>query len=292
MKKRAFHQIEAELAPRDLDLALGFLYQWDIATTESRRDRHGARINAEVPRGFSFVRFSKALRLYEKSALGRRLFRRLRLRKIRDLRWIEKYKQFLRPFPLLSGKKGGASALWIDPRGTDPQAPKSDTIYIEAGLAFGTGTHATTQLAAEELAKALQANPRASVLDLGCGTAILAMVGKKLGAGTTLAVDNDLEALRVAQENLRRNKIRGVQLKKNLGTTRKRFPILVSNIGLQVLLELRPKVLRLLAAGGTLILTGLLYRDCEELLQAYHGLKLQRRINRRGWAAVVLKSLP
>lgn len=286
--RRTFKQIEAELAPRDLDLALGFLYQWGIASTEFRRDRRGGHLCAEVPKGFAFVRFSRALRSYESSVLGKKIFRKLRLRQIRDLRWIEKYKQFLRPFPLLSAKNGGGSDLWVDPRGRKIRAPKADTIYIEAGLAFGTGTHTTTQLASEELARALQGKRGDPVLDLGCGTAILAMVAKKLGSGSTVAVDNDPEALRVARENLDRNRIHGVRLLSDLGSLRMKFPVIVSNIGLRVLLELRPRILQLLAPRGTLILTGLLYRDCDELIRAYRRLRPKKRVNRRGWAAVVL----
>ncbi len=288
--RRTFQQIEAELAPKDLDLALGFLYQWGIASTSFKRKRNGAQLHAEVPKGFPFARFSRALRDYENSSSGRKLFQKLRLRKIRDLSWIEKYKQFLRHFALLSPKNGTGPALWVDPRGNEIRSPKADTIYIEAGLAFGTGTHTTTQLASEELALALQDRPGASVLDLGCGTAILAMVAKKLGAGNTVAIDNDPEALRVARENLDRNRVRGVRLQSDLGSLRAKFPVIVSNIGLKVLLELRPKILQLLAPGGTLILTGLLYRDCDELIRAYRRLRPQKRINRRGWAAVVFNS--
>ncbi|MFO1462227.1 MAG: 50S ribosomal protein L11 methyltransferase [bacterium] len=288
LMRREFRQLEIELAPRAVDPTLGFLYRFGISSTEVLRRRAGTLLRAEVPKGFPFADFSRQLRDWERQAFARKVFKKLRLREVRDLSWIAKYKKFLAPFPLLEAPAAEAKRLWVDPRGKLPAKPRPDTLYIEAGLAFGTGTHTTTQLAAELLAAALQGKKRSAVLDLGCGTGILAMAAKRLGAGKTVAVDIDPEALAVARENFRRNRQGSITLRKDLAGLRGRFPIIVSNIGLQVLLDLRPQLLRRLAPGGTLILTGLLYRDCDELLRAYRSLRLRRRINRKGWTAVAL----
>src|SRR5688572_2322566 len=103
--RKTFFQLEAELSIRELDLATGLLYQWGIATTRTHRSRHGIFLSAELPDGFSFRKFSQNLRSWERGPAGRKLFKKLRRRHIRDRSWIEKYQKFLRPFILLSAGK-------------------------------------------------------------------------------------------------------------------------------------------------------------------------------------------
>lgn len=286
---KAFLQLETEVAPRDLDLALGLLFQRGITTTQTRRRRQGVFLFAELPKGFQFSAFRKSILAMERVPGGRRVFKDFRCRRITDRSWIDKYKKHLRPFPLLSVASGFGKSLTVDPRGTLPRCRDPETLYIEAGLAFGTGTHTTTQLAAEFLAEALDKAKTASVLDVGCGTGILAMTAKKLGAKRVCAVDNDPEALQVARENLSRNGIRGVRLTASLAPVREKFSVIVSNIGLNVLVDLQGELLKRLAPQGTLILTGLLYKDRPALRRAYQKLKLLRAENRRGWSAFLLK---
>lgn len=285
---RRFQQLEAELSPRDLDLAIGLLYQWGIATTQTRRRRGGVQLSAELPKGFRYAAFRRSVQRWERTEGGRRVFRKLRRRLIRDRSWIEKYQRYLRPFTLLPAAIAGGPWV-VDPRGTIPKRRDPKALYIEAGLAFGTGTHTTTRLAAEFLAETMAKSPAASVLDLGCGTGILAMVARKLGARRVVAVDNDPEALRVARENFRRNGLRGIALHAELEEVSGRFPLIVSNIGLNVLVELQAALSRRLAPGGLLILTGLLYKDRKALRRAYRGLKLVRAENRLGWSAFLLR---
>ncbi len=287
---RRFQQLEAELSPRDLDLAIGLLYQWGIATTQTRRRRGSLQLSAELPKGFRYAAFRRSVLRWERAEGGRRVFRKLRRRLIRDRSWIEKYQRYLRPFALLPAALPGGPWV-VDPRGAIPKRRDPRALYIEAGLAFGTGTHTTTRLAAEFLAETMAQSPAASVLDLGCGTGILAMVARKLGAKRVVAVDNDPEALRVARENFRRNGLRGIALHADLMEVSGRFPLIVSNIGLNVLVELQPALSRRLAPGGRLILTGLLYKDRRALRRAYRGLNLIRNVNRLGWSALLLRKL-
>ncbi|MCC6273403.1 MAG: 50S ribosomal protein L11 methyltransferase [Deltaproteobacteria bacterium] len=285
---RPFHQLEVELAPRDLDLAIGLLYQWGILSSQTRRLRAGTLLSAELPKGFRFEAFRKAVLRWERARDGKKVFRKLRRRMIRDRSWVRKYQRTLRPFALLPASVPGGP--WtVDPRGTTPQRRDPKTLYIEAGLAFGTGTHTTTRLAAEFLAEAMIKFGADSVLDLGCGTGILAMVARKLGAKRIVAVDNDPEALAVAKENFRRNGVRGIALRTDLEKVSGRFPMIVSNIGLNVLVELQSSLVRKLVPSGLLILTGLLYKDGKALRRAYRGLKLLRFENRRGWSIFLLR---
>ena len=280
----SFFQLEAELSVRSLDLATGLLYQWGIATTRTHRTRRGIFLSAELPDGFSFQDFRQNLRTWERGPAGRKLFKKLRRRHIRDRSWIEKYQRFLRPFLLLPAGKGHPE-IRVDPRGRLPATRDLHTLYIEAGLAFGTGSHATTRMATELLAQALKPKGAASVLDVGCGTGILAMAANKLGAKRITAVDNDPQAIQVAKQNFSRNRIRGVELGQKLPELRRKFSVIVSNIGLNTLLELRQELTQRMASKGRLILTGLLYKDRKELTHAYRGLRLLRIENRLGWSA-------
>lgn len=287
---RSFAVLQAEISPKDLDLATGLLYRFGIGTTQTRRRRDGLHLSAELPKGFRFAAFSQAIRRWEAQPEGKKIFKRLRRKKIRNLSWVEKYQKFLKPFLLLPCSEDFPAGIRVDPRGEIPKRRDPNTLYIEAGLAFGTGTHSTTRLASELLAEAISlANPR-EVLDLGCGTGILAMVARKLGAKTVSAVDNDPEALGVAMENLERNGIKGVKLMSSMKTLKTRFPVIVSNIGLNVLVELQPQLHKRLAAGGFLVLTGLLYKDHRELLRAYRALHLIKVKNRLGWSAFLFKN--
>ena len=287
--RKCYFQLEAELSIRDLDLATGLLYQWGIATTRTHRARRGIFLSAELPDGFSFQGFRKNLRIWERGPAGRKLFKKLRRHQIRDRSWVEKYQKFLRPFILLPAGKSGHPGIRVDPRGRLPATRDPHTLYIQAGLAFGTGTHATTRMATEILAQVLTPKAAASVLDVGCGTGILAMAANKLGAKRIMAVDNDPEAIQVAQQNFSRNRIRGVALSKNLPELRRKFSVIVSNIGLNTLVELRQELIQRLTAKGRLILTGLLYKDRQELTRTYRGLRLVRIENRLGWSAFLFE---
>jgi len=289
---RSYFVLEARVSRRDWDLALGLLYQLGVTTTEQRRPRGRYALSAQLPATSAAKSLLRDLSRLEREQLGRRIFHDRRIRQIRTGGWARKYLRHLRPFRLLPSQLVQASEpLWIDPRGRLLRRRHANTLYIESSLAFGTGSHTTTRLASRLLAKALALAPkRASVLDVGCGTGILAMVAKTLGAGPVDAVDNDPEALRVARHNFRANRIRGIGLGSTLIPLRRKYSVVVSNIGLNVLLELRPALLRRLAKEAYLILTGLLYRDGAELLRAYRGLKLLEKCNEGGWTAVMFQA--
>jgi ribosomal protein L11 methyltransferase len=271
----------------DFDLALGLLYQSGLTSSQRIKGPGRTGLSAALPPGLTAKKLLRELREWERK-LGRPLFHETKVKKVLRGDWSRKYQRYLKPFSLVPAS-ADFSGLAVDPRGRLPPRLSPNSLYIEAGLAFGTGTHATTRLASELLAEAMAARQNPRVLDVGCGTGILAMLAKKLGASEVIAVDNDPEALVTAKENIKRNRIPRIRLQLDLRGLKGKFPVLVSNIGLNVLVELKPIFLRLIAAGGDLILTGLLYRDVSELLRAYRGLKLVRRSNRKGWTAVWLR---
>src|SRR5690606_7022875 len=128
-------------------------------------------------------------------------------------------------------------------------------LRIDPGMAFGTGTHETTQLAAQILSDLAAKQPLVSVLDVGTGTGILALLAELLGAEVVQATEIDSEARRVARENLVRNASRSVVvLEDQLESLSNTFQVVMANIIDGVLLELGADLCRRVKPGGHLIL--------------------------------------
>jgi ribosomal protein L11 methyltransferase len=114
--------------------------------------------------------------------------------------WEDAWRAFHRPVV--------AGGVWIGPPWETPP-PDTPSVVIDPGRAFGTGAHPTTRLCVELLASA----PRGALLDVGCGSGVLALAGSRLGYGPVVAVDNDPVAVAVTRENAARN---GVELEAGL----------------------------------------------------------------------------
>ena len=108
--------------------------------------------------------------------------------------WGDRWRDFHRPVSV-----GG---LWVGPPWEEPP-PGSTAIVIDPGRAFGTGAHATTRLCLELLLD----EPRGSVLDVGCGSGVLAIAAAKLGFGPVVAIDSDAQAVEAARQNAAANRV-------------------------------------------------------------------------------------
>jgi len=165
--------------------------------------------------------------------------------------------------------------IWIVPswHAEDPVLPVADSepggvvrIQLDPGLAFGTGSHPTTHLCLEWLASAL---PRgATVLDYGCGSGILAIAAAMLGASRVDAVDIDELAVQSTRDNAGQN---GVSVTACLPDALEagQFDIVVANILSNPLKVLAPMLANRVAPGGSLVLSGVLERQAEEVAAAY-----------------------
>lgn len=175
--------------------------------------------------------------------------------------------------------------LWIYPSTLDPPAELSSVIRLDPGLAFGSGTHPTTTLCLEWIER--QAWAGETVIDFGCGSGVLAIAALKLGAGRAIGIDNDPQALHASRENALRN---GVSERLTLLD---RVPsecgaeVLVANILLRTLLELRPVFESLLPPGGRACFSGLLGDQAERFIAAYATAWRQFAVHRReDWIAI------
>lgn len=182
--------------------------------------------------------------------------------------------------------------IWIVPswHAADPELPASDSddgiirIELDPGLAFGTGSHPTTHLCLEWLADCLPTG--VSVLDYGCGSGILAIAAAKLGAAHVDAVDIDEQAVQATLYNATNNK---VQVHACLPDEFKsgQYGVVVANILSNPLKMLAPMLANRVAAGGSLILSGVLERQAQEVAAAYAPwLKMEVWQARDGWVCL------
>jgi ribosomal protein L11 methyltransferase len=225
-------------------------------------------------------------------------------KQIADQNWMEAWKQHYKP--ILIGKRLLILPVWLD-------SPEPDrlAIKIDPGMAFGTGTHPTTQLCLELMEAWFEqsqiraersrsvVNRKSKIIDVGCGSGILSIAALKLGATNVLGVDIDAESVRNARENADTNSI-GDELILGQGSVSeicsgkfpfKRAPLVVANI-------LAPVIIRLFEAGladlvednGTIILSGILQEQAQSVIEAAQAkdLKMNDKRQMGDWVALAM----
>ena len=212
------------------------------------------------------------------------------LRFVENQDWSESWKRHYRPLRL------GRHLVIIPSWATTALGPDDVPVLLDPGMAFGTGTHPTTQLCLELLEENLR--PGMTVIDLGCGSGILGLAALRLGAGLVLALDTDPEATRATQDNARLNQI-GANLRTHLGSLTDllqggvqpgRAPLVVANILAGTLARMLGEGLpRVLEPGGRLILSGILREQSAEVEAALaaSGMTLLEQRSREDWVALV-----
>lgn len=172
--------------------------------------------------------------------------------------------------------------FWIVPTWHDPPAVATRVLRLDPGLAFGTGTHPTTQMCLRWLATHHDLSAQ-HVLDYGCGSGILAMTAHLFGATLVDAVDIDPNAVSSAQRNAADNHIalHRVGLPEEANGT---YDVVLANILATPLKVLAPLLYRHLSAGGVLVLAGILSRQADELVAAYAPfVSLEVTDEQEGW---------
>ncbi len=181
--------------------------------------------------------------------------------------------------PMRFGKR-----LWICPSWQIPPDPQAVNVILDPGLAFGTGTHPTTALCLEWLDNNI--NSGETVIDYGCGSGILAIAALKLGAHQVFAIDHDTQAIDSTKENGKRNHLYPPKLKTGLP---KDFnlpaaDILIANILAQPLIELAPQFAKLAKPQSSLLLSGILINQANEVIKAYQPwFNMDAAINKEEW---------
>ena len=225
-------------------------------------------------------------------------------KQIADQNWMEAWKQHYKP--ILIGER-----LLILPAWMDSPEPNRIAIRIDPGMAFGTGTHPTTQLCLELMEQYFDHKPwttnhqssishgPSSVIDVGCGSGILSIAALKLGAASALGVDIDAGSIVNARENAKTNEI-GDELILDVGSVHevltgkfafRKAPLVLANI-------LAPVIVRLFDAGladlieenGSIILSGILQEQEQSVLEAAQAKNLQMNERKQmgDWVAMTM----
>jgi ribosomal protein L11 methyltransferase len=215
----------------------------------------------------------------------------LEFKLIADQDWMAAWKQHYQPLQI--GQKWLVLPAWID---AEP-AESRTIVRIDPAMAFGTGTHPSTQLCLLAIEAYLQ--PGQALIDLGCGSGILAIAALKAGASFALAVDTDAQAVQATVNNAGLNEISG-GLEAAQGSLAEilagqfaiaHAPLVLANILAPVIIQLFEQGLaKLLTPGGKLVLSGILENQAEEVLAAGReaGLELEKRYQAEDWVALVM----
>ena len=173
--------------------------------------------------------------------------------------------------------------LWVVPHGESAPTGDAVTVHLDPGLAFGTGTHVTTALCLEWL----DAHPPLArkVIDYGCGSGILAITAAKLGANRVYAVDIDPQAVQATRDNAARNGVAedvDARFPSDLGA--QSVDLVIANILANPLIELAGTLARHVCSGGSIVLTGILAEQAEEVMRAYRSwFHFREVVERDGW---------
>jgi ribosomal protein L11 methyltransferase len=205
--------------------------------------------------------------------------------------WLEEWKKGFKPFKLIGD-------FWVVPSWLQPPSECKHAIYIDPGMAFGTGTHATTQMMAyfiHKLAEKYKNNIADwAMLDVGTGTAILAMLAQMSGMGLVAGIEIDPEARRVARENVKLNKLPQIDIPESqLEDMREQYDLVVANIIDGVLINIKKDLLRVLKPGGHMLLTGILEERDNHFFEKFiegSGLTVIRRLEKDEWVGYWVQS--
>lgn len=202
--------------------------------------------------------------------------------------WANSWKAYYKPLHI--GKK-----MVIVPAWERYDAKEGEIIVrMDPGMAFGTGTHETTRLVIELLET--YTKPGARVLDVGCGSGILAICAAKLGAGECKAYDIDPVAVRVARENIKDSGEENVtcdvsDLLKQVDLAGGKYDLVCANIVADIIIRMAPDVGNYMKEDAVLLASGIITERADEVTEALiaNNLRVVSRLDDNGWCALVVQ---
>jgi ribosomal protein L11 methyltransferase len=202
-----------------------------------------------------------------------------KLEKKENSDWVQAYKNSVEPID--------AGEFYIHPSWYEGLNNKIN-IKIDPALAFGSGHHATTFSCLNMISKYL--NPEFSVIDVGCGSGILALAAKKKGAKSVDLCDTDLQAVQSAKENFTLNNETFDNIwEGSAGLTEKQYDFVLANIIADVLVMISNDLKKITKDDGLIVLSGILDKKSDLVLDAFKDLQLLDKILKDEWVTLVYK---
>lgn len=195
----------------------------------------------------------------------------LHMKKLRPIDWAESWKRHFHPLEI-------ADRLLIKPSWSRRKPPRGWALLVlDPGLSFGTGQHPTTRFCLEQLVREHEVNDAASLLDIGCGTGILALSAERIGYTRVEGFDFDPAAVRSAEANAAANAIQSVTFQRRdltrLGLkSRKPWDVVCANLMADLLISQAEKILNRVKPGGLLVLAGILRGQYAQVKRAFEQL--------------------
>jgi ribosomal protein L11 methyltransferase len=218
--------------------------------------------------------------------------RRISIRKLRPENWAESWKRHFKPLEI-------SRALVIQPSWSRRKPrPGQAVVVLDPGLSFGTGQHPTTRFCLEQIARCRAEHPRPSLLDLGCGSGILAIAAGKLGYHPVSGCDFDPDAVRIARANAARNAVVArfeqadvCDLPLRGGP---RFDLVCANLTSDLLLSQARRIVAQVRRGGWLVLAGILDSQFGGVRRAYAaaGWRLEATVGANEWRSGAFRRRP
>jgi ribosomal protein L11 methyltransferase len=278
-----YPRVIVDVSPDDAELAASLLFDLGACGVEERDD--GTLQHAQSP---GCVTLIGSFELHaDASAAVQALPAQYapRLDEIVGDAWRDAWKEGFRPFHV-------SPVIVVCPPWERYQAaPGERVLELEPGRAFGTGLHATTSLVVAAIERNASLFAGKPVLDVGCGTGILALAALMLGASRARATDNDADVVEVVQENAGRN---GYQDRvevdtADVSTLQGTWPVVLANIEARVLTGMAASLQRVVEPGGMLVLSGVLDTQRDEILAAFAPMHVQHVEQRDEWLAIELR---
>lgn len=284
MSEPRYPYVHVDVAPEQADEISGLLFELGAEGVEERDAGTLAKSSAsdKVTLVASFASRSDAeeaiAALKESSLTGR-------YEEIVGDAWRDAWKEHYRPFAIAPG------VIVRPPWETYEAKPGEHVLELEPGRAFGTGLHETTRLVGRAIREHEKELAGVTVLDIGCGSGVLALVALVLGAKDAVAIDIDADSILVTKENAQRN---GLEARVDASTTDLAevtcvSPFVLANIEAKVLVPLAGEIARHVAPGGLLFLSGVLVPQRDEVRAAYRDFSLLASPELGEWTLLALR---